>query len=116
MPGSTDIGTAIIYAIAFVGLFLNASRQGLRGNDTMGKECGGVKTGRKYDSPITLPRLDTATLTELRQRYKKHPMWRAVRAIKCFCWPSKSIKCSDLLASCYGVKTNGSPCAQAFFS
>jgi transposase len=37
-----------------------------------GKECGGVKNRKELmTAPITLPRLDTATLTELRQRYEE---------------------------------------------
>jgi cytochrome P450 len=53
---------------------LNASRQDLRDNDKMGKECGRVKRRKEVvTAPITLPRLDTATLAELRQRYEETP-------------------------------------------
>ena len=39
-----------------------------------GKECGRVKKRKKcVTAPITLPRLDTATLAELRQRYEDTP-------------------------------------------
>ncbi len=39
-----------------------------------GKECGRVKRRKEIvTAPITLPRLDTATLAELRQRYEETP-------------------------------------------
>lgn len=39
-----------------------------------GKECGRVKRRKEnVTAPITLPRLETATLTELRQRYEDTP-------------------------------------------
>jgi transposase len=39
-----------------------------------GKECGRVKRRKELvTAPITLPRLDTATLAELRQRYEETP-------------------------------------------
>lgn len=46
--------------------FLNASRQDLRSSGKMGKIE--EKEGN-YDSPITLPALDAATLADLRHRY-----------------------------------------------
>src|SRR6266487_3134279 len=39
-----------------------------------GKECGRVKKRKQcVTAPITLPRLDAATLTKLRQRYEDTP-------------------------------------------
>jgi len=39
-----------------------------------GKECGRVKRRKELvTAPITLPQLETATLTELRQRYEETP-------------------------------------------
>src|SRR5436305_14801372 len=39
-----------------------------------GKECGrGKKRKKCMTAPITLPQLETATLTELRQRYEETP-------------------------------------------
>ncbi len=39
-----------------------------------GKECGRVKRRKEIvTAPITLPQLETATLTELRQRYEETP-------------------------------------------
>jgi len=52
---------------------LNASRQGLRGNDTMGKRVWKSEEKEVMTAPITLPRLETASLTELRQRYESTP-------------------------------------------
>ncbi len=55
-------------------LGLNASRQALQNNDTMGKVCGRLKRRKEgMTAPITLPPLDRATLAELRRRYEDTP-------------------------------------------
>ena len=51
---------------------LNASRQALRGNDTMGKSVWKIEEKeRTYDSPNHLTPIGYSTLAELRRRYEE---------------------------------------------